>query len=74
MSGIPGQTNLVAGPLLAPLPDIGGLLFIRQALFATDVDDNVLLSISLSMSGNMAMKGILLVEDDLQAGGSLLRD
>lgn len=46
VAGIPGQTNLVTGPLPAALPDIGGLLFIGQTLYATDVDDNVILSIS----------------------------
>jgi len=46
VGGIAGQSNLVTGPLPAPLPDIGGLLFIGQTLYATDVDDNVILSIS----------------------------
>ncbi|SAK86352.1 NHL repeat protein [Caballeronia fortuita] len=45
VAGVPGQTNLVTGPLPAPLPDLGGLLFIGQALYSTDVDDNVILSI-----------------------------
>jgi hypothetical protein len=46
VAGIAGQTNLQTGTLPATLPDIGGLLFTGQTLYATDVDDNVILSIS----------------------------
>ena len=46
LAGIPGQTNLVTGPLPAPLPDIGALVLFGQSLYASDLDDNVILSIS----------------------------
>ncbi len=46
LAGIPGQNGLVTGPLPAPLPDIGALLLFGQSLYASDLDDNVILSIS----------------------------
>jgi hypothetical protein len=46
LAGIAGQTNLVTGPLPAPLPDIGALVLFGQSLYASDLDDNVILSIS----------------------------
>ncbi|WP_162600923.1 SBBP repeat-containing protein [Paraburkholderia sp. C35] len=45
VAGVAGQTNLQTGPLPATLPDIGGLLWTGGALYATDIDDNVVLSI-----------------------------
>lgn len=46
LAGIPGQNCLFTGPLPAPLPDIGALLFVGQSLYASDLDDNIILSIS----------------------------
>jgi hypothetical protein len=46
LAGIAGQNGLVTGPLPAPLPDLGALLWFGQSLYASDLDDNILLSIS----------------------------
>jgi hypothetical protein len=46
LAGIPGQNGLFTGPLPAPLPDIGALLLFGQSLYASDLDDNIILSIS----------------------------
>jgi hypothetical protein len=46
LAGIPGQNGLATGPLPVPLPDIGALILFGQSLYASDLDDNVILSIS----------------------------
>ncbi len=46
VAGIAGQTGLYPGAQPAPLPDIGALLWLGQTLYATDIDDNVVLGIS----------------------------
>jgi hypothetical protein len=46
LAGTPGQTGFVTGLLPAPLPDIGAFLLFGQSLHPSDLDDNIILSIS----------------------------
>lgn len=45
VAGVVGQTQLVTGSLPVSLPDIGALLWNGQTLYASDVDDNVIIAI-----------------------------
>jgi hypothetical protein len=46
LAGSPGQTNLSLGPLPGTLPDIDQIVWYNQSLYATDIDDNVILQLS----------------------------
>jgi hypothetical protein len=46
LAGTPGQTNLALGPLPGTLPDIDQIVWYNQSLYATDIDDNVILQLS----------------------------